>query len=86
MSFELDKCPHCGRKMLKGAMKCLGCGKIHKTTEEQVDSIHRHMETKKNKLTIGRLIKFVLLILAMGITYYFFKDQLAELISKISGK
>ncbi len=85
MSFELDRCPHCGREMLKGAMRCPGCGKILKTAEEQAASIQKHLEPKKNKFNIGRLIKFIFLIFAIGITYYFFKDQLAELIKRVFG-
>ncbi len=72
-------CPYCGQKVLKGAMRCMGCSKILKTPEEQSASIQKIKESKK-KSDIGGLLKIIILLLAIGIIYYFFSEQIVELI------
>lgn len=85
MSLDFDTCPHCGQRVLKGALRCTGCGKILKSPEEQLASIKKLKESKKGFNT-GKLLKFIIFLLAIGIIYYFFSDQIVELISNILGK
>ncbi len=85
MNADFDNCPHCGQKILKGAMKCVGCGKILKTPEEQKASIDRFMESKKKFNTAG-LIKFIIFLLAIGVFYYFFSDRINIFIKNLLNK
>ncbi len=85
MSLDFDTCPHCGQRVLKGALRCKSCGKILKSPEEQLASIKKLKESKKGFNT-GKLLKFIIFLLAIGIIYYFFSDQIVELISNILGK
>ncbi len=85
MSVNFDTCPSCGQRVLKGAMRCPKCGKILKSPEEQLASIQKLKESKKT-FDIGKLLKFIILLLAIGIIYYFFSDEIVELISNILSK
>ncbi len=60
-------------------MRCVGCGKILKTPEEQSASI-RKIEESKKKSDLGGLLKIIILLLAVGIIYYFFSEQIVELV------
>ncbi len=80
--LEYDICPYCGQKVLKGAMRCLQCGKIQKTPEEQLASIQMLKESKKSFDT-KKLLKFILFIFAVSIIYYFFSEEIIEIIRKI---
>jgi hypothetical protein len=68
-----------------GAMRCVGCGKILKTPEEQADSIKKLKESKKS-FNIGRFFRLIILILVIAILYYFFSEQIIELINNILDK
>jgi DNA-directed RNA polymerase subunit RPC12/RpoP len=85
MDTNFDTCPYCGRKILKGAMKCLGCGRILKTPEEQKETIEKLRKSKKS-FNIGRLLKFIVLLLAVGIIYYYFSDQIVVFIERVLGE
>ncbi len=79
MNTLYDECPFCGQKIIKGAMRCVGCGKILKTSEEQLASLQRLKESKK-QFNVGPAIKFVVVIILIGIVYYYFADQIIEFI------
>jgi uncharacterized membrane protein YvbJ len=83
--LDFDTCPNCGQKILKGAMRCVGCGKILKTPEEQLASIQKLKESKK-RFDIARLLKIIVLLLAIGIIYYYFSAQIIEFINGILRK
>ncbi len=83
--LDFDTCPNCGQKILKGAMRCAGCGKILKTREEQIASIQKRKELKK-RFDIGGLLKIIILLLVIGIIYYYFSDQIIEFINGIRRK
>jgi hypothetical protein len=68
-----------------GAMRCVGCGKILKTPEEQAASIQKLKESKKS-FNIGRFIRFIILILVIATIYYFFSEDIIELINNILDK
>lgn len=66
-------------------MRCIGCGKILKSAEEQLASIEKLKETQK-KSYIGSIIKFIFLILAIGVVYYFFSEEIVEFINNFLNK
>ena len=76
-------CPYCGRNIIKGAMKCMGCGKILKTPEEQMRSYEKQKASQETSI-FTKVIKFVLLvllILAAGVVYKLYGDQIRQFIS-----
>jgi len=80
-----DSCPYCGQRVLMGAMRCLKCGKILKTPEEQIYSIQKLKESKEGFKT-GRYLKTIILLCAIGIIYHLFADQIVELIRGLLGE
>ncbi len=82
MSFDFDTCPHCGQRVLKGAMRCTGCGKILKSPEEQLASIKKFKESKK-RFNTGKLLKFIIFLLAAGIIYHYYSEEIIEFIRNI---
>ena len=84
MDIQTDICPYCGQQILKGAMRCLACGRILKTPEEQAEAIERLRKAKKG-FNFGGLVKFLSFLCAAAVLYYFFSDELKELLSKILG-
>ena len=82
MSLDFDTCPHCSQTILKGAMKCTGCGKTLKSPEEQLASIKKLKESKKGFNT-GKLIKFIIFLLATGIIYHYYSEEIIEFIRNI---
>ncbi len=58
------------------------CGRILKTPEEQIASIQKLRESKKSFNT-DKLIKFIILLFAIGLIYYFFSNQIIELLHKV---
>ncbi len=83
--LEFDKCPHCGKKIIKGAMKCPGCGKILKTPEEQIASIQKIKEAKK-KFNVAGLIETIVVLLALGVLFYYFSEPIISFVRKILNK
>jgi len=82
---DYDSCPYCGQKVLMGAMRCLKCGKILKTPEEQMSSIQQFKESGKGFKT-GRYLKIIFLLFAIGIIYLFFADQIGEVFRTLLGE
>jgi uncharacterized membrane protein YvbJ len=78
MAISYDSCPHCGQTVIKGAMRCLGCGKILKTAEEQAASIERLKKSKK-KMQFMSIVKFVLFIIVIIVLYYVFSEEITDL-------
>lgn len=81
MAIIYDRCPHCGQTVIKGAMRCLSCGKILKTAEEQAASIERLKKSKK-KLPLKSILKFVFFIIVILVLYYVFSEEIAELLDR----
>ena len=80
-----DNCSYCGQRILRGAMRCMKCGRILKTPEEQIASIQKLRESKKSFNT-DKLIKFIILLFAIGLVYYFFSEQIIEFLHKAFSK
>jgi uncharacterized membrane protein YvbJ len=83
--LDFDVCPHCGQKILKGAMRCTGCGKILKTREEQIASIRNHRESKK-RFNVRGFLEIVIILCALGYLIYHFSDQISEFLRSILKK
>ena len=84
MPIAYDECPYCGRQVIKGAMKCLGCGKILKTAEEQQASIQRYTESQQGGF-FSRVVKIVIFILVLAAAWYAHKKYQTEILSFIKG-
>lgn len=83
--LDFENCPHCGQKILKGAMKCTGCGKILITPEEQLDTIRHHTMSKKG-FDVWKTVKNVLLFLIAGLLIYYFSDEILDFIKNTFSK
>jgi uncharacterized membrane protein YvbJ len=79
MNLNYDTCPYCGQKVLSGAMRCVGCGKILKTAEEQAESIEK-LKVSQKKFKIRGYIKFAIFLTALGIIYHYFSEEILDLI------
>jgi hypothetical protein len=84
MELKTDICPYCGRQILKGAMRCLACGRILKTPEEQAEAIERLRKGKRG-FDFGRLIRFLFFLSVTAILYWFFSDEIKGLLSRLFG-
>lgn len=83
-SFDHNSCPFCGQNILKGAMRCLSCGKMLKTPEEQKASIE-HLKTSQKRFKTANVIRITILLIIIGLVYYFFAEQLSAVIKKLLG-
>lgn len=79
MSTGFDKCPHCGQKVVKGAMRCARCGRLLITPEEQLERIERLKRAKKG-FGAGGLFKFLILLAVLGGVWYFLSDRIIEFV------
>ena len=84
MPIAYDECPYCGRQVIKGAMKCLGCGKILKTAEEQQASIQKYTESQQDSF-FGRVIKIVIFILLLAAAWHAYSNYRVEILAFIKG-
>ena len=83
MEFGSESCPHCGKPIIKGAMRCMGCGKILKTAAEQQRSIDRYKETQETSF-FAKLFKFfffAVVILVLAVAYKLFGNEIRHFIS-----
>lgn len=85
MLENVDECPYCGANIMQGAMRCLGCGKILKTAEEQKAAIKKHMEAKK-KFNYKRLVKFIIFLIVAGFIYNNYYDEIAVFMKSLLEK
>ncbi len=84
MELKTDICPYCGQQILKGAMRCVACGRILKTPEEQAEAIERLRKGKRG-FVFGRLIRFLVIFCAVAVLYYFFSDEIRAFLSRLFG-
>lgn len=79
MSAEFDKCPHCGQKVVKGAMRCARCGRLLITPEEQLERIERLKKSRKD-FRAGGILKLLVFLAALAAAWYFFSDRITEFV------
>lgn len=79
---DFDVCPFCGQKVIKGAMRCMRCGQVLITLEEQLARIEALKKRKKDGGTL-LFVGLLVLFLAAGILYHLFPDRLLEIISAL---
>lgn len=82
MASGIEKCPYCGGNILKGAMKCPGCGKLLTTAEQQQEAIIRHQESYKKTNTKGIVIKIVVILIVIALAYRYY-EEIASLIDRL---
>ena len=85
MSITYDECPYCGRRIIKGAMKCMGCGKILKTAAEQQASIDRYTKSQQGGGFFGKMIKVLIFLLVIAAAWYAYRNYRVEILSFING-
>ncbi|MEE9615069.1 MAG: hypothetical protein V3W31_09025 [Thermodesulfobacteriota bacterium] len=85
MSTGMESCPFCGNTIMKGAMRCPGCGKILKTAEEQEASYRRLKESQKKSslVTVLTYLAVIGALAAVGVRY---QKEILEFIEGVLGK
>jgi hypothetical protein len=68
--------------VLKGALRCGRCNKILQTAQEREVLIQKFKESKKS-FDIKKLIKFIFLLIAFGIIYFFFSEDIFTFIHEM---
>ena len=84
MELKTDICPYCNHQILKGAMRCLACGRILKTPEEQAEAIER-LKKGKQGFDFARIIRVLLFLCAAALLYYFFDSEIKGFLSGLLG-
>jgi hypothetical protein len=64
-------------------MRCVACGKILQTPEEQIATLEK-LQTKK-KFNIKRFLKCTIILVVLGVLYYHFSERFIEIIKKLIG-
>ncbi|UCH80504.1 MAG: hypothetical protein JSW20_12315 [Nitrospiraceae bacterium] len=83
MSNNFNNCPYCGKKVMKGAMRCVACGKIQQTPEEQAAAIEKLQS--RRKFNFKKFLNRTVAIMIIGVLYYYFSDRLIEIIKNTLG-
>jgi hypothetical protein len=65
-------------------MRCPGCGRLLITPEEQLARIERLKERKKQP-RLASLLRLALFLLLAGAAWYFFSEQIMEMLRKVPG-
>ena len=79
MTIQMEACPHCGREIMKHAMRCPGCGKVLKTAKEQ-DASYRRLKESQKSSGLGKIIKFIVIVGVIAAVAYNFQDEILELV------
>jgi hypothetical protein len=85
MQVQFDICPYCGQKVLKGALRCVGCNKLLQTPEEREALIQKYRESQK-KFNIMGVLKFIISLLIIGGILFYFSEDIIEFVHKILDK
>jgi hypothetical protein len=85
MDETFEKCPGCGQTVHRQAMRCPRCGRLLITPEEQLARIERLKEGKKGS-GLRRLLRLSLFVLLAGAAWYFFSDQIMEVLQRVLGR
>lgn len=85
INMQLDLCAHCGSNIIRGAMRCVSCGKILKTPEEQSEAI-RQMVKGQDGFKLRRIFKLIVFFILSGAVYYFYADWIRKFVSTLLGR
>jgi hypothetical protein len=80
--LNFDICQYCGQQVLRGALRCMRCNKVLQTPQEREVLIQKFKESKKS-FDLGNLLKFIILLIAFGVIYFFFPDYIFKFIYEI---
>ncbi len=83
MNNTFLNCPYCGKTVMEGAMRCVACGKILQTPEEQSATIEKLQV--KQKFNIKGLLKGSLTLMVLSVLYYYFSERIIAMIKSIAG-
>lgn len=83
MNNQIEDCPYCHRPVIKGAMRCVACGKILQTSEERIDTLEKLQS--KQKFNMKRFLKWTLMIIISGVLYYYYSERVIEIIKNTIG-
>lgn len=81
MENRLTSCPYCSNTVMKGAMRCVACGKILQTPEKQIAALEKLQSSQK--FTMYRLRNYAVIIIVLGVLYYSFSERIFEIIQYI---
>ena len=76
MQTGMGACPHCGKQIMQGAMRCPGCGKILKTADEQQASIDRFKDKNEGNGIGNIIIKLIILIIIISAAYRYHTEKI----------
>jgi uncharacterized membrane protein YvbJ len=82
---NFSACPYCGKSVMKGAMRCVSCGKLLKTPDEQAESI-RQLTSKTKKFNFRGMIKLLFLLAAAGYVYFYYSDSVIQFVREMLDK
>ena len=82
MSNKFENCPYCCKTVIKGAMRCVACGKILQTPEEQIARIEKLQS--KQKFNMKSFLNYTVMIIILG-GLYNYSERLIEIIKNIIG-
>ena len=85
MLEDYDICPKCRGKVLIGATRCMSCGAVLKTEEEQKAMV-KHFTEQKKEFNKAGLVKFIMYLIIFGAIYYFFSEDIMAFINNITNK
>jgi len=83
LDHKFENCPYCSKTVIKGAMRCVACGKMLQTPEEQIAKLEKLQS--KQKFNIKRFLNFTVKIIIIGVLYYYFSDRLIVIIKNTIG-
>jgi predicted nucleic acid-binding Zn ribbon protein len=69
MYEDHDECPFCGAEILKGAMKCVRCGKYLQRDRKVV------MKEEKKKFNYMAVVQLVVVLIVAWIAYKYYSDE-----------
>ena len=85
LNSHIDLCAYCGNNILRGAMRCVSCGKILKTPEEQSAAI-RTIEKSQNSFKFRKILKLIVFLVSSGTVYFFYSEEITAFIAKLLAK
>lgn len=83
MNNDFDVCPKCSKKVLTGAMRCMSCGTVLKSQEEQKAMIQHFMEQKRG-FDNRAFLKLILFLSAMCGAYYIYSEEIRGFIKYLT--